>query len=186
LPGEFICEEHNGNVFMAHTGGLVVGALHIPTMKLVRMSEDFRVTAFYSDFYTGELFAALQPEAGQAPKFVKVTDGAGLRTARWRSKRIVLEKEVSFAWLRVEGEQSADKPLMVNLYGYQINETGAEVEEKLITATANASYSAIVSNTEPLRVGGGRYKDFEVEISGQCRISSLQLYSSTVELQRVS
>lgn len=183
-PENFICEEHNGNVFMSHTGGLVVGCLHLPSMKLVRM--DMSLTAFYSDFYTGELFAALPPVTGSAPTFVKITDGTGVRTARWRSKRIVLEKETSFAWLRVEGEQSVEKPLNVNIYCYQIDGTGAEVTTKLLTATGDATYSAVVTNTAPLRVSAGRYKDFEVEINGQCRVTSVQLFSSTAELQQVN
>lgn len=185
-PEHFICEEMNGVVYMSHTGGLVTAALHIPTMKLVRM--DLSVTAFYSDFHNGELYAALPPATGQKPKVIKLLSGNTLRTARWRSKRILLEKEVGFVWLRVEGEQSAEAPLTVDIYGYLTDDTGTEVAYLLDTALSDVgnTHSAVVTDTRPVRIESGRFKDFEVEISGACRITSIQLTSTTVELQRVN
>lgn len=182
-PENFICEEYNGVVYMSHTGGLITAALHIPTMKLVRM--DLSVTAFFSDFRTGELFAALPPVTGQVAKVIKLMAGSGTRTGRWRSKRVVLEKETGFAWLRAEGTQSASLPLNVKVWGYLVVD-GVEVETLLDSATASAGFTAVLTDTNPLRLGTGRYKDFEVEISGQCRVTSVGLFSSTAELQGVA
>lgn len=186
-PEKFICEEMNGVVYMSHGPGLVTAALHIPSMKLVRM--DLSVTAFYSDFHTGELFAALPAvttPVPQPPKVIKLLEGSALRTARWRSKRILLEKETGFVWLRVEGQQSVSAPLMVDLYGYLTDDTGTEVEYQLHTALSDGTHSAVVTDTRPVRVEAGRFKDFEVEVEGACRVTSLQLTSTTVELQRVN
>lgn len=183
-PGDFICEEMNGVVYMSHTGGVVTAALHLPTMKLVQL--DLQVTAWYSDFHTGELFAAKKPATGQSAKVIKLLEGSTLRTAVWRSKRIVLEKETGFAWLRVEGEHTAAAPINVDIYGYFIGSDGTEVQEKLTTATGNGTYSAVLVNTTPVRVQTGRYKDFEVQVTGACRVTSVDLFSSTAELQGVA
>lgn len=182
-PPDVIAEELDGTVYMTHTGGLVMAALHIPTGKLVRMNTS--VTAFYSDFSTGELFAALPPASGQVAKYTKLLAGSGLRTGRWRSKRIVLEKEAGFAWLVVEGEQSVSQPLKVDIYCYQLVD-GVETITLLNTATGDGSFSAVVTDTQPMRVSVGRYKDFEVEIQGTCRVDSVLLTSSLVELQGVN
>lgn len=182
-PEHFICEEMNGVVYMSHTGGLVTAALHIPTMKLVRM--DLSVTAFYSDFHNGELYAALPPVTGQKPKVIKLLEGNTLRTARWRSKRIILEKETGFAWLRVEGEVSPSYPLEVKVYGY-MTDNGVEIETLIDGENGAAGITCVVNSTTPLRLSTGRFKDFEVEIRGACRVTSVQLFSSTVELQGVN
>ena len=182
-PERFICEEKAGVLYVGHEGGVLLGALHIPSGKLVRM--DLQVTALYSDFQTGELFAALPPASGQRAGFIHLMHGAGSRTARWRSKRIVLQAETGFAWLAVEGAQTVATPLRVDIYGYYMD-GDTEVEVKLDTAKSDATYSAVVTDTAPIRVGVGRYKNFEVEIRGQCRVTSVQLVSSTNELKGVA
>lgn len=183
-PEYFICEEMNSVVYISHTGGLVTGALHLPSMKLVRM--DLGVTAWFSDFYTGELYAAKKPVTGQTAKAVKLLDGTGLRTARWRSKRITLSFQSGFAWMQVNGMQTVASPLNLNLYGYYVDKaTGAEVEVKINTERASGAYSAVVSDVTPFRVQPGRYLEYEVEVSGTCRMSSVTVASTTQELQRV-
>lgn len=179
-PHNFICEEMNGVVYMTHSAGALTAALHIPTMKLVRM--DLSVKAFYSDYHNGELYAAPPTQSGQSPKVIKLLSGTSVRTARWLSKRIVLEKQTGFAWLAVEGEQTVDTPLNVDIWGY--TDDGTQV--KIMTATGTSTYSAVVTDTQPIRVEAGRFKDFEVEIQGKCRVSSVLLASSTAELQGVN
>lgn len=185
-PNSLICEEMDGVVYFTQDGGApFMGALHVPTGKLVRI--DTQVTAMYSDYKNGRLYLAYPPETGEIAKAYAFLEHQELyRTAHWRSKRIVLEKETGFAWMAVEGTQSTDNPLNVDIYGYLTDSTGTEVETKLTTATDNGTYSAVVTDTRPIRVGVGRFKDFEVEIRGQCRINSVLFASSTAELQGVN
>lgn len=183
-PETLACEEMNGVVYISHTGGTATSALHIPTMKLVRL--DLSVTAWYSDFHSGDLFAAKPPATGAKPVVIKMLNASGLRKAVWRSKRIVLEKEAGFAWLRAEGEQSLTSPLEIDIFGYYINEAGVEIEVKIATEKATVDHSAVMTDTRPVRIGVGRFKDFEILISGTCRVTSVQLVSSSEELKRIT
>ena len=184
-PSSMVCEEHDGVVYFTRPTPGKMGALHVQSGKLVTF--DLSPTALYADHSTGGLYAALSPVAGQVAKSVKVQKGTGTRTARWRSKRIVLPAEVGFAWLAVEGEQSAVTPLNVDIYGYYIDPvTGNEHADLLVTARGNGTYSAVVIDTRPIRVETGRFKDFEVDITGQCRVTSVVLASSTDELKGVN
>lgn len=183
-PQNMMCAELDGTVYIGHTNGLLFAALHIPTGKMVRINTV--VTAFYSDFSTGELFAALPPASGQIATHVKLFAGSGSRTGRWRSKRIVLEKEAGFSWMAVEGLQSVAQPLNVSIYGYVTNAAGVEVETKIGTQVQSGTFSAVVTDTRPFRVSPGRFKDFEVEISGVCRVDSILLASSSEELKGVA
>lgn len=184
-PSSMVCEEHDGVIYFTRPTIGKMGALHVQSGKLVTF--DLSPTALYADHSTGGLYAALSPVAGQVAKAVKVQKGTGTRTARWRSKRIVLPAEVGFAWLAVEGEQSAVTPLNVDIYGYYIDPvTGNEHADLLVTARGNGTYSAVVIDTRPIRVETGRFKDFEVDITGQCRVTSVVLASSTDELKGVN
>lgn len=184
-PSSMVCEEHDGVVYFTRPTPGKMGALHVQSGKLVTF--DLSPTALYADHSTGALYAALPPASGQVAKSVKVQKGTGTRTARWRSKRIVLPAEVGFAWLVVEGEQAAAAPLNVDIYGYYIDPTtGNEHADLLLTAKSNGTYSAVVVDTRPIRVETGRFKDFEVDITGQCRVTSVVLASSTAELQGVN
>lgn len=181
-PYSLICEEMDGVVYFTQDNGVkFMGALHVPSGKLVRV--DQHVTAMYSDYLNGRLYVAYPPVGGAVPKaYALMAHPDNYRTARWKSKRIVLEKQTGFAWLAVEGEQTSGNPLNVNIWGFL--EDGTQV--KLTTATGTGTYSAVVTNTKPVRVEAGRFKDFEVEIRGQCRVSSVLLASSTAELQGVN
>lgn len=184
-PSSMVCEEHDGVIYFTRPTIGKMGALHVQSGKLVTF--DLSPTALYADHSTGGLYAALSPVAGQVAKSVKVQKGTGTRTARWRSKRIVLPAEVGFAWLAVEGEQSAVAPLNVDIYGYYIDPvTGNEHADLLVTARGDGTYSAVVIDTRPIRVETGRFKDFEVDITGQCRVTSVVLASSTDELKGVN
>lgn len=184
-PAGMACAEHDGVIYFTRPALGKMGALHVQSGKLATL--DLNPTALYSDHSTGALYAALAPAAGQVAKYVQILKGTGARTARWRSKRIVLPAEAGFAWLAVEGEQSPATPLRVDIYGYYVDPvTGNEHADLLETEAGDGTYSAVVVDTRPLRVGTGRYKDFEVEVSGQCRVTSVVLVSSLDELKGVN
>lgn len=185
-PSGMLCAEMDGVVYFTQPGLSRTGALHVGSGKLVRM--DLDPTAFYSDHSTGRLYAALEPaDEETVAKAVLVQDAVTVRTAKWRSKRIVLAKETGFAWLAVEGEHSVANPLYVDVYAYYVDpDTGNEHIDLLETEVGDGVYSAVVVDTRPVRITTGRYKDFEVEIKGKCRITSVALASSTAELQGVN
>lgn len=183
VPANVICEEYNGVVYVSHSGLSAMYAVHVPTMKMTAVMTP--VTALYADISTGDLFAAMPPASGQKPKYVEMFAGSEPMEARWRSKRIVLGQETGFAWMSVEGEQSSARPLSVDVFGYYVDSSGVEVEHKLQTARAANGRSAVVHDTRPFRVSVGRFKDFEVEIRGRCRVTSVQLASSTDELKGI-
>lgn len=186
-PDGLVCEEYDGNVFLSHVGFAGMFALHVPTMKLTVVTTP--VTALYADVATGDLYAA-QKQTGQTPTHVNLFAGSEPMEAKWRSKRIVMEKETGFAWMRVEGEQTATQSCAVDIFGYYIDASGVEVCDHIkterVTYDGDVMTSATVADTRPFRVGTGRYKDFEVEIRGKCRITSVVLASSTAELQGVN
>lgn len=183
-PKTMVCAEHNGVIYFTKPATGNMGALHVKSGKLVTF--DLAATALFSDYANGDFYAALPPATGQVAKAVKIQQGGAKRTAKWRSKRIVLPAEAGFAWLAVEGEQSPSAPLNVNIYGYYINDSGTEVAVQLLTDKASGAYSAAVTNTKPMRVTTGRYKDYEVELQGQCRVTSVVFASSTAELKGVN
>lgn len=179
-PASMVCSELGGVIYF--TAGSWTMALHVGTGKLVRVGTEW--TALWADNARGVLYGARPPATGGVvAQVVQVQEGTTRRTARWRSKRLLLPREAGYAWLVVEGEQSPAHPLAIDLYGYERDSTGAEVQTKLATATGDGTHSAVVSDTRPIRVGTGRFKDWEIEISGDCRVSSVVLASSLAELQ---
>lgn len=179
-PANMVCSELGGVIYF--TAGSWTMALHVGTGKLVRVGTEW--TALWADTARGVLYGARPPATGGVvAQVVQVQEGNAHRTARWRSKRLLLPREAGYAWLAVEGEQSPAHPLAIDLYGYERDSTGAEVQTKLVTATGDGTHSAVVSDTRPIRVSPGRFKDWEIEISGDCRVSSVILASSLGELQ---
>lgn len=183
-PATMICDEYDGIVYFSEPANNRIASFHGPSAKLTHL--DMAVTAFYSDYANGDLYAVLPPASGAIAQYVKLQDGNDVRTAQWRSKRIILPKETPFAWLAVEGQQSSAQPLRVDIYGYYVNAAGVETQVKLATSTGDGTSSAVVSDTRPIRIAVGRFKDYEVEISGKCRIDSVLIVSSGEELRGVN
>ena len=183
-----ICDEYGGVIYMTDrvlSGYKLTAALHVPSGKLTTVT--LNASAFYSDLADGKFYAAEFPVGGTAAKYVRLFDGATPRTTAFvRSKRIVLPKETGFAWMSVEGEQSAAKPLNLDIFGYYVSSDGVEVEVKLKTALAATGYSAVVKDTRPFRIEPGRYKDFEFAMSGACRITAVTVVSTLDELQEIA
>lgn len=179
-PDLMTCCEHDGVLYLTYgardaQGGQALAGLALGSMKLVTF--DARVTALYCDRATDTLYAALPPAAGAKPTVAHLFGGAANRTAKWRGKRITLERYAGFAWLVVRGEQSAAAPATVRLYGYDVVD-GVEV--------ASLVHEASVTNALPLRVAPGRFLEYEIEVVCKARITTVQFASSTTELQALT
>lgn len=179
-PDLMTCCEHDGVLYLTYgardaQGGQALAGLALGSMKLVTF--DVRVTALYCDRATDTLYAALPPAAGAKPTAAHLFGGAANRTAKWRGKRITLERYAGFAWLVVRGEQSAAAPATVRLYGYDVVD-GIEV--------ASLVHEASVTDALPLRVAPGRFLEYEIEVVCKARITTVQFASSTMELQALT
>lgn len=180
-PDLMACCEHDGVLYITYgapdaQGGQALAGLALGSMKLVTF--DLRVTALYCDRASDTLFAALPPGPTEKPSAVHVFGASSNRTAKWRGKRITLERYASFAWLVVRGDQSAAAgAATVKLYGYDVVD-GVEVSTLV--------HQEVLTDTLPKRVAPGRFLEFEIEVESAARITSVQFASSTSELQDIT
>lgn len=178
--------EHDGVLYIAYGAYVNTSptgnwqnliAIHLASMKVTVL--DTKVTALYVDFTTGSMYVAL-PHAGSVPQATKAFSALTYRTATWRSKRITLPQEESFAWLQVMGEQSTTSGYgaTVKLYGYLTKADGTEVSTELANFT--------ITNINPVRVRAGRFLEFEIEVSSKAQIKNVIFAGEVEDLQGVA
>lgn len=178
--------EHDGVLYVAYGAYVNTAptgywqnliAIHLASMKITAL--DTKVTALYVDYTTGSMYVAL-PHAGSVPQATKAFSALTYRTATWRSKRITLPQEESFAWLQVMGEQSTTSGYgaLVKLYGYLTKADGTEVSMELANFT--------ITNINPVRVRPGRFLEFEIEVTSKAQIKNVIFAGEIEDLQGVA
>ncbi|MBP6652581.1 MAG: hypothetical protein KA181_09170 [Xylophilus sp.] len=158
-PATMNCVYSEGTVYMLATATPNVLALHLPTGRITTVTMGSIMTAAYMDRTTDALYAV------SGTTVYRLFGANSARTAVWKSKRMVLPQQASFAWVAVESNY-ADGPVTVRWYGDGV-----------------LRHTATVNSREPVRLPPGRYLEHEVEVESQSRWNALTLASSTAELR---
>ena len=162
LPSSIRAAAHEGIYYFWYSGtyGGVTGgclALDMVAKKLTRV--DINASAVFTDSLTDAVFYVSGSQ-------VKRAFSAGRRTALWRSGKTVLPSPVPFAWLQVDGDQSAATPAIVRWYG----------DDQL-------RHTATLTSITPVRLPAGRHLEHEVVIESAARITKVVMAGTTQELQ---
>jgi hypothetical protein len=115
------------------------------------------ITAVFTDLLTDTMYVV------HGTDVLPMLRGEPL-TGTWRSKVIVRDDHPGFGWLRINGELSA--PATIRLYADDV-----------------LFYSVEVPDREPVRIPAGRYREWEIEVVGVGRMTTLTLATSAKELQ---
>lgn len=134
-------------------------ALDFAAKKLSTVSGLEGVKAVSMDVLTDGLFVQ---QGGQ----VRQLFSTGRRTGKWRSGVQILPAQAGFAWLQVDGEQSAQMPITVRWYG-----------------DGELRYTAVLTSITPVRLPTGRYLEHEVEVEGKARVTKVMLAGSSEDLR---
>jgi hypothetical protein len=127
--------------------------------SLVEMSSG--ADAVFSDRATDTLYVL----DGTSIKNYFPTSGTRLPFV-WKSKRFTLPNYASFSWLSVDADFGS---VTIELY-----------------ANGSLFCAVTVNNSLPVRLPCGRYKDWQISISSNVRVTRITLASSTKELQQVA
>jgi hypothetical protein len=119
------------------------------------------VTAAYNDMLTDTAYVVSGSDI--LPLF-KGADWTGV----WRTKLIVDDFQPSFGWLRVNAEFDSltTEEVTLRLYG-----------------DGFMYYERVVETKEPVRVPVGRYREWQIEVEGTARVTSVDLATDVLELQ---
>lgn len=159
-PASIVAVGYEGQYIFRYSGnGGGCFALDFAARKLTRL--DLSATAFFNDPVTDALFFLDGASIKQA-------FNTGRRTGLWRSARYVFPSQAGFAWLQIDGEQSALNPATFRWY---------------VEGGATPVYEVSVTDVQPLRLPFGRYLEHEIEVESKARISKVIVASSTAELQ---
>ena len=120
-------------------------------------------TALYTDLLDDTLYAVI---GSGLSTDIKPMLTASAQTAIWRSKRIVLDFQPSFAWLRLEGPVTS---VVARLYG----------DGTLYYTTPS------ITNNNPVRLPAKRFREIEIELESTGRVVDVTLASSSKELAGV-
>lgn len=157
-PSSIFAAEHEGSYYFWYTGG---GggcfALHLPTGRLTRQT--ITASAARADRHTDILYVAAG--TGIVPLF-----RTGRKTGTWRGKVLVLPQHAGFAWISVLSDFTAT--VTVRLY-----------------ADGSLFRTATFTSSTPQRLPPGRFKEWEIEVETEARVTEVVLASSTQELQAV-
>lgn len=157
-PESVVAVMHESVYYFVYSGnGGGCYALDFRAKKLSRV--DISATALFSDSLTDALFYASGTQ-------VKRAFATGRRTGVWKSSLAVLPAHAGFAWLQVDGDQTAGVPATVKWY-----------------ADGTLRHTATVTSIQPLRLPAGRYLEHEIEITSAARITKVMFAGSTMELQ---
>jgi hypothetical protein len=157
-PSSMVGAYHEQTYYFLH-GGAIPGcyAFHAETGKLTTVGVSG--SAFYSDRRTDTLFAV------SGTSISALFSGATHRTGLWRSKLIVIPRQLPMAWLVVESDFT-EGPVTVRWYG-----DGA------------LRHTVTLTSRTPVRLPPGRYIEHALEIESQSRWNAITIASSTEELQ---
>lgn len=155
-PSSMVCAYHDGVVYF-YTSTSPVYALNLEAGKLTTVSA-LTPTTLYVDNVTDRIYAA------SGTSVYALFSAASFRNGTWKSKRIVMPRPVSFAWLKIESDFTA--PVTVNWYGDGV-----------------LRHSVIVNSLAPVRLPAGEYLEHELEFISAARWNSATIASSTDELQ---
>ncbi len=119
------------------------------------------VTAVYNDMLTDTAYVVSGESIlplFQGPEWTGV----------WRTKLIVDDFQPSFGWLRVNAEfdNLTTEEVTLRLYG-----------------DGFMYYERAVETKEPVRVPVGRYREWQIEVEGTARVTSVDLATDVFELQ---
>jgi hypothetical protein len=161
IPESMVAQAHE-NICYIFYAGQGAGCLSFDPMSAKFGRVSLRGAASYSDTITDSMYVV------GGGKIMRVFGGSTRRNARWRSPLITLPKHTAFAWLKVYGDQSVAAPAVIRLYG-----DGALV------------HTAVVENTDPVRLPPGRWLEYEAEVESRSRVTRVVVASDTMELQSV-
>lgn len=160
-PSTMFAVEHEGIYYLFYNNGAKgCLAFDLASKKLGRVS--LQADAAFNDLVSDTLYVA------NGTSILAIFGGATRRTGRWKSKRMTMAAQTGMAWLKVYGDQDADKPVTLRVY-----------------ADGALRHTATVTNTAPQRMPPGRWLEFEVDIESQARLTKVVLAGSTQELQSV-
>jgi hypothetical protein len=131
-------------------------SLDVVNGKLVTLSN--AGSALYRDDITDTLYIAT------GTQIKAIGGGTGKRSAVWKSKRIVLPREVSFAWVQANSDYEDD--VTVRTYA----------DGELVDTT-------VLSDLDPQRFVEGLAQEWELEVESAARVTSVLLAESTEELK---
>lgn len=157
-PSATFAVEHEQIYYLFHATGCLT--FDSRSSKLGKL--DVVATAAYVDKVNDVLYIA------SGTNIQAVFGGATRRTGLWKSGRVVMPFQSTFAWFQIMGDQSEANPVTFRWYG-----DGVLV------------HSVTVTNILPDRLPPGRWLEHEIEIESTARVTRITLASSTEELKSV-
>lgn len=160
-PASMFAAEHEGiyYLFYAGEGG---GCLAFSTRdgaKLGRI-DLLGCTAVWVDRLNDLMYVA------RGGDILECFTGTDLRTARWKTGIATQGQPLPLAWAKVYGEQDAQHPITVRLWG-----------------DGELRHTAEFTNLQPQRLPPGRWLEHQIEVEGAARATSVVLCSTTEELK---
>lgn len=113
----------------------------------------------WQDPFTGEVF--LFDAAGNVSAWFE----GGVLPYRWVSRIFSLPQKASCNTFKIDGEQRRNNPVQLRVY-----------------ADGKVLYGKRLTNDEALRLPAGRYRDYQVELTGTAEVLSVQLTFNNSEL----
>ena len=142
------------------------------------------VTGGFTDPDDNELYVIV--ETGSGPRVQKFQGATSNKTLTWKSREYVPPRPCGMSFVKVDAEAY---PVTVKVYG-----DGSVIYNATIS-TSGSAYSAAGSSPtsfdatsipEPvLRLAGGTYKTFEVEVQGATVVNEVCIAESVDELRGV-
>lgn len=159
-PASMFAVEHEGvyYLFYAGAGGGCYAFSMRDGWKLGRV--DLKGTAAWVDKFNDLMYVA------DGASIMECFTGAGRRTGRWKTGVATQGQQLPLAWAKVYGEQSAQAPITLRLWG-----DGA------------LRHTATFTDLQPQRLPPGRWLEHQVEIEGAARATTVMLCSTTEELR---
>lgn len=155
-PTSMIGAYHEGTYYFTTAQG--THAIHLKTGKLTTV--DASGSAFFVDRLTDRLYTVV----GNSIRALFSSESQ-FRSGTWRSKKFVMVRPESLAWLSVESDFIA--PVTVRWFGDGV-----------------LRHQVTVNSRSPVRLPPGRYLEHEIEAVSSTRWNSITIASTTDELQK--
>jgi hypothetical protein len=159
-PGSIFAAEVEGLYVFHYDNGTTSGcyAIDLDTGKLVTI--DATGSAFYRDLVSDRLYLA------QGTAIKAMFASATKRTGSWKTKLAVLPRPANMGWLQADSD--FESALTVRIY-----RDGELTDTKVLASRA------------PVRISSGRALEYEVEVEGAVRGTSVTIASTAEELRSV-